>query len=180
MSGRRDDDRKPARRPRPASDVRRAGAADRDPRLYERKRAQQARQRARLERATYDPEPADPDRDWTVADENESGLMRTRAPASVGDAVRDLLARRGWDERLAGASASQRWDEVVGPDLAARCEPVRLAGGTLVVRAESQAWVAQLRYLIPQLTANANAILGAGRVREVRLVVGPLEGHGPV
>lgn len=161
-------------------DPRKAGAADRDLSLYERKRAAQARARAALERASYDPAPADPDDEWTVADDNGSGLARTPAPAAVGDALQQFLDRRGWAERLSGATASQRWDEVVGADLASRCEPVRLAGGTLVVRAESQVWATQLRYMLPQLAANANAVLGDGRVREIRLVVGPLEGHGEV
>jgi hypothetical protein len=167
-------------RPGAPSEARRAGAADRDLYLYDRKRAEQARARAKLERATYDPAPADPDAEWTIEDDNGSGLARTSAPAPVGDALQQFLARRGWAERLSGATASQRWDEVVGPDLADRCEPVRLAGGTLVVRAESQVWATQLRYLLPQLVENANTVLGGHQVREVRLVVGPLEGRGEV
>jgi hypothetical protein len=183
----------PPRRPRPdpatpapsprtdqASEVRRAGAADRDMYLYERKRAQHARERAQLDRRAWDPAAPDPDEEWTVPDDNGSGIARTHAPAPVGDALREFLKRRGWGERLTGATASQRWEEIVGADLAARCEPVRLAGGTLVVRAESQVWAAQLRYLLPQLVANANEVLGGHQVREVRLVVGPLEGHGEV
>lgn len=148
--------------------------------LYERKRAQHARERAQLDRRAYDPAAPDPDAEWTIPDDNESGLARTHAPAPVGDALKQFLDRRGWGERLTGATASQRWDDIVGPDLAVRCEPVRLAGGTLVVRAESQVWATQLRYLLPQLVANANEVLGGHQVREVRLVVGPLEGHGDV
>lgn len=162
------------------SEVRRAGAADRDMHLYERKRAQHARERAELDRRAYDPAAPDPDQEWTIPDENESGLARTHAPSPVGDALQQFLDRRGWGERLTGATASQRWEQIVGPDLAARCEPVRLAGGTLVVRAESQVWATQLRYLLPQLAAKANEVLGQGQVRDVRLVVGPLEGHGDV
>jgi hypothetical protein len=177
--------REPPTAPRPEragapAEARRAGAADRDLYLYDRKRAEQARARAKLDRATYDPAPVDPDAEWAIADDNGSGLARTRAPAPVGDALQQFLARRGWAERLSGATASQRWDEVVGPDLADRCEPVRLAGGTLVVRAESQVWATQLRYLLPQLVENTNTVLGGHQVREVRLVVGPLEGRGEV
>jgi predicted nucleic acid-binding Zn ribbon protein len=148
--------------------------------LYERKRAQHARERAQLDRRAYDPAAPDPDQEWTIPDDNESGLARTHAPSPVGDALQQFLDRRGWGERLTGATASQRWEQIVGPDLAVRCEPVRLAGGTLVVRAESQVWATQLRYLLPQLAAKANEVLGEGQVRDVRLVVGPLEGHGDV
>ncbi len=158
--------------------MRRAGAEDRDTNLYARKRAQKARARADLDRRAYDPAPPDPDQEWTIPDDNESGLARTHAPSPVGDTLRQLLDRHGWGERLQGATASQRWEAIVGPDLAVRCEPVRLAGGTLVVRAESQVWATQLRYMLSQLAANANEVLGPGQVREIRLVVGPLEGHG--
>jgi hypothetical protein len=161
-------------------EVRRAGAADRDFHLYERKRAQHARERAELDRRTYDPAAPDPDAEWTVPDDNESGIARTHAPAPLGEALEQLLQRRGWGERLTGATASRRWERIVGADLAVRCEPVRLAGGTLVVRAESQVWATQLRYLVPQLLANANEVLEGAPVTEIRLVVGPLEGHGSV
>lgn len=163
--------------PRDQSD-RRANAADRDQAYYARKRAQQVRQRAKLERAAYDPAPPDPDTEWTVPAAEGDGLRRTTEPTTLGDALRAALARRGWDERLTGADAAGRWEQIVGPQLAARCEPVRLAGGTLVIRAENQVWVTQLKYMLPQLRANAEAVLGDGRVRDIRLEVGPLTGDG--
>jgi predicted nucleic acid-binding Zn ribbon protein len=67
---------------------------------------------------------------------------------------------------------------MVGEELAAHCEPVRLAGKVLVVRAESPAWATQLRYLTAQLIERAEIALGPGSVREVRVTVGRLEGEG--
>lgn len=168
MSG-RDRDRHPERR---------AGAADRDSHLYAKKRAAQARRRAAQERRGFDPAPPDPDEEFTVEDDHGGGLVRTPAPTPLGAAIDQLLAGKGWGERLTGATASERWAEIVGSDLASRCEPVRIAGGTLVIRAESQVWATQLRYMLTHLQERANAILGPDRVRDVRLVVGPLEGHG--
>ena len=63
----------------------------------------------------------------------------------------------------------------MGPELAEHCEPVRVAGGSLVIRAENQVWATQLRYLVPQLEANVNQALGAGTVRDVRIVIGPVD-----
>jgi hypothetical protein len=141
---------------------------------YARLRRQQARQRQRQDRAAFDPRPPSDD-DWTIEDEDTDGLRRLRAPTMVGDTLAAVLRRRGWGERLQAATLEGRWADLVGPQLAERCEPVRLAGGCLVVRAESQAWATQLRYLHTQLQTNANALLGSTIVREVRLVVGPLE-----
>jgi predicted nucleic acid-binding Zn ribbon protein len=141
---------------------------------YARLRRRQARQRERQDRAGFDPSPPTDD-DWTVEEEDTDGLRRLRAPTAVGDTLAGVLQRRGWGERLHAATLAGRWSDLVGPQLAERCEPVRLAGGCLVVRAESQAWATQLRYLHAQLLTNANELLGSARVREVRIVFGPLE-----
>jgi hypothetical protein len=160
----------------PLARDRRASAADRDEWLYRRKRNLQARQRAEAERASYDPSPPG-DEDWTIADDDSDGLVRLTPPTALDESLREMVRRRGWEERLRGASAWSRWDHIVGAELASRCEPVRLVRGVLTIRAESQIWATQLRYMIPQLTANVEASLGDGTVREVRIVVGRLEGR---
>jgi len=167
--------RRGAPRDRTASD-RRARAADRDERIYERRRAQQARRRRKAEEADFDPAPPSDD-DWTVADEQTDALHRLRAPTPLGDSLEEFVRRRGWQERLRGASAWSRWDAIVGPELAARCEPLKLVRGVLTIRAESQVWATQLRYMIPQLRANVESAIGDGSVREVVIVVGRLEGR---
>ena len=158
--------------------ARRGRGEDRDERVYERRRAKQARRRAALDRDGFDHAPPTDD-DWTVAEEESDAVRRVTPPTPVGESVEALIRRRGWHERLRAATAWARWSEIVGAELADRCEPVRLAGGTLVVRAESQAWAAQLRYLTVQLVTNAEAVLGVGTVRGVRVVVGPLERSAP-
>jgi predicted nucleic acid-binding Zn ribbon protein len=159
----------------PAHDPRTARHRDRDERVYDRRRRADARRRARLEREAYDPAPPTDD-DWVTPDPDTDGVHRVRPPTPIGADLERFLAQRGWSERLRGTRVFARWDEIVGTDLAGRCEPVRVAGGTLVIRAESQVWATQLRYLTPTLLRSAEQILGADTVREVRLVVGPLQG----
>ena len=157
-------------------DPRRARALDRDEQVYARKRAAQARERARRDRQAYDPGPPAED-EWTVPDGDTDGVRRISRPTPIAESLETFLRRRGWSERLQGATAFNRWPDMVGADLAQHCEPVRLAGRTLVVRAESQVWATQLRYLLPQLRARVEEVLGEGSVAEVRVVVGPLEGR---
>lgn len=75
-----------------------------------------------------------------------------------------------------------RWEQIVGPDIAARCRPERLDGdGTLHLVAESTAWATQLRLLARTITARLDAEVGAGVVQRLR-VHGPLTPdwrHGP-
>ena len=158
---------------------RKAAAADRDERIYARKRSNLQRRRAQQDRADFDPSPPEDD-DWTIAANDSDGLVRITPPSTVGETLTSLIQRRGWDERLRGATAASRWVEIVGERLADRCEPVRLVRGTLTVRAENQVWATQLRYMLPHLRASAEAVLGSGTVKEVTIVVGSLQGHGDV
>lgn len=95
-------------------------------------------------------------------------------PVGIGGILGELQARRGWQRRLAATAVLDRWDEVAGPLVAAHSEPVRVAGGVLVVRVEDSGWATQLQYLRATLRDRANAVLGEPVVRSVQVVVGAL------
>jgi hypothetical protein len=118
------------------------------------------------------------DDEWSVAREDDPQLRRVQGPTPLGAELARLAGRTGWAERLGAATLTARWEDVVGPDLVARCTPLRIAGGVLVVAAESAAWATQLRYLHAQLIEQACEVLGPGSVREVRIVVGRVDGSG--
>jgi len=131
--------------------------------------------RPRRRRRASDVPPA-PD-DWTVADTDEPTLTRVEGPTILAGELARFSRRPGWSERLGAVRVWSAWEDMVGPELAGHCEPVRLAGRVLVVRAESPAWATQLRYLSIQLLERAEIALGQGSVREIRVTVGSLEGQ---
>lgn len=94
------------------------------------------------------------------------------APPPLADLVERFSATRGWQARLHGARVHSAWASIAGEELARHVVPVRLAGGVLVVRAESPAWATQVRYLAPQLLVRANEVLGDGEVRTVTVQAG--------
>lgn len=162
---------------RPEDDRRIAWGTDRDPGVYARRRARAAQRRASVDRRSYDPAPPDDD-DWVV--EDRSQLVRVpRGPESLADLLDDVVRNRRWGERLRGASVFDRWDEVVGAELAQHCRPVRLTGGVLTVAASSPQWATQLRYLTGQLALNVNSAMGEPMVTSVNIVVGPRDAPGP-
>jgi hypothetical protein len=114
------------------------------------------------------------DDEWVVAVEEEPTLRRVTGPTPLGSEVERLLRRPGWGERLGAGRVAAHWEEIVGTDLASRCEPVRLAGRVLVVRAESAAWATQLRYLSGQLLERLAVVISDATVREIRVIVGRL------
>ncbi len=67
-----------------------------------------------------------------------------------------------------------RWDEIVGPDVAAHVsvEAYDADTGRLVLRADSTAWATQLRLLLPAVHGRIKAELGPTAVRELS-VLGP-------
>jgi len=114
------------------------------------------------------------DDEWVVADEENPTLRRVTGPTPIGAEVDRMLRRPGWGERLGAGRVAAHWEEIVGPELANRCEPVRLAGRVLVVRAESAAWATQLRYLSGQLLERLAGVISDTTVHEIRVIVGRL------
>ncbi|MFD9380981.1 MULTISPECIES: DUF721 domain-containing protein [unclassified Streptomyces] len=104
-----------------------------------------------------------------------------RDPMPLMAALDRLRTERGWEMPMAVAGVMERWSEIVGPEIAAHCEPERYEDRELHVRCDSSAWAAQLKLLAPQLVARLNAELGQGTVRMIK-VSGPggrPKRHGP-
>ena len=101
---------------------------------------------------------------------------RDRDPKPMGDLMRLLVAGRGWGERMAVQRLADSWEQIVGPHVAAHCEPLRLIRGVLTIRVERGAWATELTLLASSIAQSADRFLGAGAVKEARIQVG---GPGP-
>lgn len=95
-----------------------------------------------------------------------------RDPLPLGSAVDRLVGEHGWSQELAVHGAVARWDQVVGPEVAAHVRPERYSTGELTVRADSTAWATQVRLLAPNLVRRLNEEIGDGTVMRVT-VLGP-------
>ena len=75
-------------------------------------------------------------------------------PVPVTDALDGLLrSLRGGAGRAEVGGVFGRWEEAVGPALAANVRPVRLEHGTLLVEVDDPAWATQVRYLADDIIA---------------------------
>jgi predicted nucleic acid-binding Zn ribbon protein len=103
-----------------------------------------------------------------------------RDPALIGDALSRLAAERGWSAELSVGGVVGRWREVVGDQVADHCAPETFEDGVLVVRTDSTTWATNLRLLVPELLGRLEVELGAGVVREVKVLgpAGPQWGRG--
>jgi predicted nucleic acid-binding Zn ribbon protein len=106
----------------------------------------------------------------------------SRDPARLGDAVEELVRAQDWTRTLIAAGLLPRWEQIVGPHIAAHCRPERLEAGELTCVAESTAWATQLRLMSAQVLVRIATEVGPGVVARLR-VRGPTAPdwrHGPL
>ena len=102
----------------------------------------------------------------------QRGRARRDDPQPLSTALDGLLRDQGWRLAAAVGSVFGRWDQLVGPDVAAHTRPERFTDGELVVAADSAAWATQVRLLAATLVRRLNEDLGHGTVTRV-VVRGP-------
>jgi len=100
------------------------------------------------------------------------GRTRREDPQPLSAALDGLLGDHGWRTAAAIGSVFGRWDELVGPDVAAHTRPERFSDGELLVIADSSAWATQVRLLTSTVLRRLNEELGHGTVTRV-VVRGP-------
>ena len=100
------------------------------------------------------------------------GRTRREDPQPLSTALDGLLGDQGWRTAAAIGSMFGRWDQLVGPDVAAHTKPERFNDGELVVIADSAAWATQVRLLTSAVLRRLNEELGHGTVTRV-VVRGP-------
>ena len=80
--------------------------------------------------------------------------------------------------------ANDRWREIVGDQLAARTEPIKLirgakgAPGALELRVAG-AGAALIQHQAPEIVERVNLFLGAGAINKLRIIQGPLQNLVP-
>jgi predicted nucleic acid-binding Zn ribbon protein len=90
-----------------------------------------------------------------------------RDPRLLDAAVRGMVEDQGWqaDVRVHGVFA--RWDQIVGPEVAAHCVPQTCRDGELTIRTDSTAWANQVRLLAADLVRRLNEELGHDTIAKV-------------
>ena len=64
-----------------------------------------------------------------------------------------------------------RWDEVVGPDLARHSRPSAIDGDRLVVTADDPTWASEFRWLENEVIARLAEVAGTDRIATVSVRV---------
>ena len=99
-----------------------------------------------------------------------------RDPAPIRNLLLDGARRWGLDHPMETARVFGGWKELVGEQVAARCEPASLGRGVLKVWAASPPWASELRYLAPEVIRRVNAGVGREVVKELKVALRPASG----
>ena len=113
------------------------------------------------------------------------GTERRRATAAVSRLLTKLLTPAARQRGFAAVAVIEEWPQIVGPALARRCHPVRLAfrpgtktGGTLVLQAAGGAAL-ELQHSAPQLLERLNDYFGFRAAARIQLLQMPLRQPPP-
>lgn len=104
---------------------------------------------------------------WKPLPESE----HARDPQGIGSSLDRIARRLGAPSARALSGLFQRWEELVGPGIAAHATPVSLSRGHLRVEVDSNAWATQLRYMTADLVAKCCEELGEGAVKQIDIRV---------
>jgi len=113
------------------------------------------------------------------------GTERRRATAAVSRLLTRLLTPAARQRGFAAVAVIEEWPLIVGPTLARRCHPVRLAfrpgsktGGTLVLQAAGGAAL-ELQHSAPQILERVNDYFGFRAAARLQLLQMPLRPPKP-
>jgi predicted nucleic acid-binding Zn ribbon protein len=94
---------------------------------------------------------------------------RRARPTRVDAVITDVLRTAGVADRVSQAGLIPEWPRLVGPQVAAVTEPLRItADGTLFVAVKTNSWMTELSLMEPQLLAAINVVRGRLPVRKIR------------
>ena len=93
-------------------------------------------------------------------------------PERLGLLVPRVLEDLGFEGAARIVAIAERWEEVVGPEIARHCQPSSLRDGTLEATVDSSVWCQQLRLQTPEILAALQRVFGAEAPTALRLRVG--------
>ncbi len=97
---------------------------------------------------------------------------RKSRPELLGPLVARVLGDIGAGDSARVMRISERWEEAVGAEIAAHCQPTGLRGGVLEVTVDSSVWCQQLQLRGPEILDAVRAVLPADAPSDLWFRVG--------
>jgi predicted nucleic acid-binding Zn ribbon protein len=101
--------------------------------------------------------------------------MKPRAPRDpqrAGDLIGTVLSDLGLEAAAGVLRIAERWEAIVGPEVARHCQPMALRGRVLEATVDTSVWCQQLQLRSREILAALRRELGAEAPTELWLRVG--------
>lgn len=93
-------------------------------------------------------------------------------PVPISQSLDSIMKSLRGTDRIQIGGVFGRWDDAVGPTVAAHVRPVRLDNGVLTVEADDPAWATQVKFLSGTITARL-AEVASVEIDRLDIRVGP-------
>jgi predicted nucleic acid-binding Zn ribbon protein len=94
-------------------------------------------------------------------------IRNTTDPKPVGDLISELVSQREWKDGLSEGEIFVKWREVVGDEIATRCEPIEIKDEKLIIQCVSTAWATQLNLVKNQVLESIQKIAPGIKALEI-------------
>jgi len=74
-----------------------------------------------------------------------------QGPQLLNQSLEELIAQRGWREKMKDSDLFIKWSDVVGAEIADHVQPISFSQGVLTLSADSTAWATQIRLIHEQI-----------------------------
>lgn len=101
-----------------------------------------------------------------------------RGPAPLRDSLEVVLGSLGGPGIDAIVTVHERWDEIVGEEVAALSRPLSIDDGVLRIRVSGPAWASHLRWAEREILARIDALVGPDVITSLVVSVGRLRPGG--
>jgi predicted nucleic acid-binding Zn ribbon protein len=98
-------------------------------------------------------------------------MSTTEDPIQLGEILEALKAHSKLGAHLEHAQIFERWDEMAGPVLAKRSQPMKLRRGVLTVAAVSPVWMHRFSYEKASILKKINKLLTRELIEEIFLTL---------
>lgn len=93
-------------------------------------------------------------------------------PAPIAGALEAVVASLGGPSVQAIVAVHQRWDDIVGAEVALHAEPLGIDDSRLRVQVDGPAWASHLRWAEPEILVRLAEVVGPGQVTSMVVSVG--------
>ena len=90
----------------------------------------------------------------------KSTVTAVSDPVPISRSLDSIMKSLRGTDRIQIGGVFGRWDDAVGPTVAAHVRPVRLDQGVLTVEADEPAWATQVKFLSSTITARLAEVAG--------------------